>query len=129
MLFVVQGCLYPAPHASLPGHHTQGKEAVIAARRRETTGRRQVREAAKKRRAHPEKDDDAKKSSNQADHEGEEDDEVEELDLDVIEAVAGRPLGDEDEARGVGAVREKLSKKAARRAARRVGRTPRCHRT
>jgi hypothetical protein len=51
---------------------------------------------------------------------------VEELDLDVVEAVAARPVGGNaarsaGAAGGAGAARLKLSKKAARRAARRAG--------
>mmetsp|Transcript_7063 Transcript_7063/g.18001 ORF Transcript_7063/g.18001 Transcript_7063/m.18001 type:complete len:222 (-) Transcript_7063:91-756(-) len=125
-----------------------GKEAVIATRKQETTGRKRVvdaaKDAAKKRRAKPEKPvatikkpkasakatykkrgaKDAKGSEkgakDAAEEEEEEDVEVKELDLDVIEAVAARPMGDGGGLGGGAGVKGGAGGNAERRAVRRA---------
>ena len=110
-----------SPRAS--PRRAQGKEAVLATRTREVAARRTAGESAKRRRAErvASRAEETATRPKKASDDGS-DDEVEDLDEDVVHAVADRHLAQPAKRDTTGTRREKLSKKAAKRAAIRAAR-------
>ena len=110
-----------SPRAS--PRRAQGKEAVLATRTREVAARRTAGESAKRRRAErvASRAEETATRPKKASDDGS-DDEVEDLDEDVVHAVADRHFAQPAKRDTTGTRREKLSKKAAKRAAIRAAR-------